>query len=494
MVSDRLAIQQPLKPKVQLSNQVLINCGRNDTDKKQIDSCTTPGGKINNALHFILKNEGIPDRTCMGFRATTETCSQHNMCYNCLPEKCTPKAQYFKYPIKSYYEITDYHHELKTAGPLACEFKDGSFGEIVAFKNGKYIVKRDLGTFHGDNGFDDVKESEIEECWGAQVGEPYRYIDEALAEKQKIQKEQEALEKLQKEAAAKTDAPVNGLPVFGVDRFEGSMTSVAELFIRSSRKLRDVAVEDLPANFSWLEKNLVTPVQSHHNGPGYCGACWTMASSSSYSDRMKIMGAGKKSMDVFVAPQNSVDCVKEAGANGCGGGSATAVFPHFQNIGTVDETCNAWVSGEQKCHQNGTYCKTCDAKGNCSKVKEGKYKVYKAASWGNLQGEQAMMNEIFRNGPIDCGIATPEALGEDLFGPAMMCDEDPKSKAKWEITHDISVLGWGVTEDGRKYWIIRNSWGTHWGDGGFAKVCRGQDGPKGNMLLESACTWVMPEL
>ncbi|CAE8640929.1 unnamed protein product [Polarella glacialis] len=40
--------------------------------------------------------------------------------------------------------------------------------------------------------------------------------------------------------------------------------------------------------------------------------------------------------------------------------------------------------------------------------------------------------------------------------------------------HAVTALGFGV-ESGQKYWLIQNSWGTNWGQGGFAKVVRGVD-------------------
>ncbi|KAH0985793.1 hypothetical protein GBA52_012970 [Prunus armeniaca] len=45
--------------------------------------------------------------------------------------------------------------------------------------------------------------------------------------------------------------------------------------------------------------------------------------------------------------------------------------------------------------------------------------------------------------------------------------------------HAVTVIGYGTTEDGTKYWLLKNQWGESWGENGYMKILRDAGAPKG---------------
>lgn len=129
---------------------------------------------------------------------------------------------------------------------------------------------------------------------------------------------------------------------------------------------------------------------------------------------------------------------------------------------------------------NELLCKNC-LDGDCWWANN--YNVYGIESYGVISGETAMMNEIYQNGPITCGIAVPDALVN--FTGGYVFDVNAT-----EIDHEISVVGWGTLDNGTEYWVVRNSWGPQWAENGYFRLLKGQN----CLMIESqdTCSFAIP--
>lgn len=284
--------------------------------------------------------------------------------------------------------------------------------------------------------------------------------------------------------------------------------------------------ETLPNSFSWNDvdgKNFLTASHAQHQPYSYCGACWIFGSVAVIDDRLNIQDPEGHTFSG--SHQALINCGPNY-ENGCGGGDANAVFKWVHEHGLPETSCNNYLARNNKCDALGR-CQDCAPGGICSEKPRGTYTIAVVDEYGSIdppQGSnlqdplvirnqvQRMKAEIHKRGPIACGIICtdkmvaytplhPKTVSEAPYAPHVMtfdaygnsCKNDNIAHSNDDIMscidHIVEVVGWGM-EQNTEYWLIRNSWGTWWGENGFFRVEVG----KMTLGIESGCDWAVPRV
>ncbi|XP_041664075.1 cathepsin S-like [Cheilinus undulatus] len=216
----------------------------------------------------------------------------------------------------------------------------------------------------------------------------------------------------------------------------------------------------LPPTLDWREKGLVTEVKMQ----GMCGSCWAFSAVGALEGQLK----KTTGMLMSLSPQNLVDCSLKYGNHGCYGGFMSNAFQYvITNPGIDSDASYPYVARRGECKYDPKH-----RAANCS--------AYAFLPEGDEYALKAALADV---GPISVAIDASRPKFS-FYRHGVYRDHT----CTHNVNHGVLVVGYG-TEWGRDYWLVKNSWGVNYGDGGYIKMARNRRNQCGIALY--ACYPIM---
>ncbi|XP_044262268.1 procathepsin L-like [Tribolium madens] len=195
------------------------------------------------------------------------------------------------------------------------------------------------------------------------------------------------------------------------------------------------------AEVDWRD-SAVTEVKNQ----GQCGSCWSFSATGALEGQLAVEGKGL----ISLSEQNLMDCSSKYGNAGCDGGLMDSAFEYIQDFGIMSESAYPYTAKDGTCRYDASQS------------------VTSISAYYDLppEDEVSLQTAVANYGPIAVAIDATEGL--QFYSGGIFQDETCDSTS---LNHGVLAVGYGH-EDGYDYWIIKNSWGSSWGEAGYFKLVR----------------------
>ncbi|KAL1104117.1 hypothetical protein V6Z11_D04G045700 [Gossypium hirsutum] len=205
----------------------------------------------------------------------------------------------------------------------------------------------------------------------------------------------------------------------------------------------------LPSTVDWRKKGAVTPIKDQ----GQCGCCWAFSAVAAMEGVTKLT-TGKL---ISLSEQELVDCDTKGEDQGCEGGLMDDAFQFIEkNKGLTTESIYPYKGVDGTCNTN-------EEANHAAKING--FEDVPANSEDALQ--KAVANQPV-SVAIDAGGFDFQFSSGGVFTGSCGTDLD----------HGVTAVGYGE-DGGTKYWLVKNSWVSSWGEEGYIRMQRDVDAKEG---------------
>jgi hypothetical protein len=193
----------------------------------------------------------------------------------------------------------------------------------------------------------------------------------------------------------------------------------------------------LPTSWDWRDYGKVTSVKDQ----GSCGSCWAFGMLGSYEGILAVNDQGLNNLsEQFLVRCNSY-------GYGCNGG-----WWCYDDMydGIPLESCYPYTATDGSCNHNCSLHFPVDS-------------WYYVGNGSSVPSTSALKQAIYDYGPLSVAVYVNSAFQYYTSGIFNSCSNSSPN-------HAVVLVGWNDTGG---YWILKNSWGTGWGESGYMRITYG---------------------
>ncbi|KAK2981057.1 hypothetical protein RJ640_002590, partial [Escallonia rubra] len=219
-------------------------------------------------------------------------------------------------------------------------------------------------------------------------------------------------------------------------------------------------VSDVPISLDWRDQGAVTAVKDQ----GPCGSCWAFSTVGSMEGIVQI----STHKLISLSEQQLVDCDVKGTDHGCWGGLMSRAMEFIiNNGGLANETAYPYKATDGNCDTNVSIAASISGFENVP-----------------VNNETALLSAV-ANQPVT--VAIDASSPNFQFYQSGVFSEDCGTY----LDHGVTAVGYGTTDDGKKYWLIKNSWGNSWGYDGYIRIARDVAAKEGECGIAMAASYLL---